>query len=156
MPLFLSTHTNKIDKKGRVSVPAQFRSALADQSFQGLVLFRSNSYECLEGFAWSYMQELSERLDDFDFFSSEQDNLATAIFSEAIQLPLDGDGRIILPDHLISFACLDVQVSFVGLGLKFQIWSPEKFFQRREEARSIVKSEGLTIPQVKKSLGAER
>lgn len=147
MPLFLSTHINKVDKKGRVSVPASFRAAIEDQSFQGVVLFRSNNHDCLEGFAYSYMEELGERLDNFDLFSSEQDDLATAIFADAVQLPLDGDGRIILPEGLTGFAGLQGQAAFVGLGQKFQIWNPDLLEVRRSAARQAVRSNSLTVPK---------
>lgn len=147
LALFLSTHENKIDKKGRVSVPASFRAELSEESFQGVVLFRSNVHSCLEGFAWSYMQEIGQRLDHFDLFSAEQDDLATSIFGTAVQLPLDGDGRIILPKDLIDFATLDGKASFVGMGAKFQIWNPLSFEKRREVARQSVQSKALTIPK---------
>ena len=104
MALFLSTYTNKVDRKGRVSVPAPFRASLAGEAFQGIVLFRSNHHVCLEGFGYSAMEELGSRLDHFDLFSAEQDDMATAIFGAAVQLPFDGDGRIILPADLIGFA----------------------------------------------------
>ncbi len=147
MALFLSTHQNKIDKKGRVSVPASFRAQLSEESFQGLVLFRSNVHSCLEGFSFSYMQEIGSRLDDFDLFSAEQDDLATSIFGTAVQLSMDGDGRIILPQDLIDFASLDEKAAFVGMGAKFQIWNPANFEQRRDVARQAVQSKGLTIPK---------
>ena len=148
MALFLSTHTNKIDKKGRISVPAAFRAELSEEVFQGVVLFRSNVHQCLEGFAWSYMQEIGKRLDNFDLFSAEQDDLATSIFGTAVQLPLDGDGRIILPSDLIDFSSLGEKASFVGMGSKFQIWDPSNFEQRREVARQSVQSKGMTIPKI--------
>ncbi len=154
MTLFLSTHINKIDKKGRVSVPASFRAELSGESFQGVVLFCSNVHQCLEGFAWSYMQEIGRRLDNFDLFSSEQDDLATSIFGTAVQLPLDGDGRIILPAELVEFSSLQEKASFVGMGAKFQIWNPQSFEQRRETARQAVQSKGLTIPKGISSEGA--
>lgn len=147
MALFLSTHINKIDKKGRVSVPAQWRAGLADQPFQGVVLFPSNTHTALEGFAWSYMEELSGRLDAFDLFSAEQDDLATAVFAQSVQLPFDGDGRVILPADLIDFARLSEGAAFVGMGAKFQIWSPDALSARKTEARDKVKSSGLTIPK---------
>lgn len=130
-----------------MSVPSSFRGELSGEVFQGVVLFRSNAHTCLEGFAWSYMQEIGNRLDNFDLFSAEQDDLATSIFGSAMQLPFDGDGRIILPADLISFAGLDEKVSFVGMGAKFQIWSPKNFEKRREAARKTVQSQGLTLPK---------
>ncbi len=147
MALFLSTHLNKVDKKCRVSVPAQFRAALTGQAFQGVVLFRSNAHGALEGFPWSYMEELSERLDKFDLFSEAQDDLATAVFGEAVQLPFDTDGRIILPESLIKHAGITDSAAFVGLGAKFQIWEPAALEKRRAEARQQVKDKGLTIPK---------
>ena len=155
MALFLSTHENKIDKKGRVSVPASFRAELSEEAFQGVVLFRSNIHNCLEGFAWSYMQEIGKRLDNFDLFSAEQDDLATSIFGTAVQLSMDGDGRIVLPQDLIGFANLTEKASFVGMGAKFQIWSPEMFASRRDVARQAVQSKGLTIPKGEKDRGNE-
>lgn len=147
MTLFLSTYTNKVDRKGRVSVPASFRTALAGESFQGIVLFRSSAHECLEGFAHSAMEELSARLDHFDLFSAEQDDIATAVFGEAVQLPFDGDGRIILPSDLLEFACLGEGASFVGMGRKFQVWNPASFERRKENARKAVQDNGLTLPK---------
>lgn len=147
MTLFLSTFVNKVDRKGRVSVPAGFRTALAGQSFQGVVLFRSSGHDCLEGFGMSRMEELGRRLEALDIFSPDQDDLATAIFGEAMQLPLDGDGRIILPAPLIDYAGLQDQAAFVGLGHKFQIWNPAAFETRRQAARARVKGEGLTLPR---------
>ncbi len=147
MTLFLSTYVNKVDRKGRVSVPAPFRAALSDQAFQGIVLFRSNSHVCLEGFGHSSMQELSSRLDHYDLFSAEQDDMATAIFGQAVQLPFDGDGRIVLPLDLTGFASLEDQAAFVGMGRKFQVWNPAAFEKRKLEARKNVQAKGLTLPR---------
>lgn len=147
MALFLSTYTNRIDKKGRVSVPASFRAELTGEAFQGLVLFKSNTHACLEGFPKSHMEQINSRLDHFDMFSAAQDDLATAIFGSAVQLPLDGDGRIILPEELLNFAGMADQASFVGMGAKFQIWCPRKFADRQLAAREAVQKNGLTLPK---------
>jgi MraZ protein len=146
MALFLSTYINKVDRKGRVSVPAPFRAALAGQSFQGVVLFRSHSHACLEGFGWSTMEEIGGRLDRFALFSDEQDDLATTIFGEAVQLPFDGEGRVLLPQELAAFAGLGENAAFVGMGRKFQVWEPEAYAKRRDSARDSVKKKGLTLP----------
>ena len=147
MALFLSTQINKLDKKGRVSIPAQFRTELADQSFQGVVLLPSKTHKALEGFSWSYMHSISERLDAFDLFSSEQDDLATSVFGLAQQLPFDGDGRITLPSDLIAYAGITEQVGFVGLGHKFQVWDPVHLEERKQKARQAVQDNNLTIPK---------
>lgn len=147
MALFLSTVINKVDKKGRVSVPAPFRAALSDQSFQGIVLIRANAQACLEGFGMGFMEDIGNRLDHFDLFSAEQDDLATAIFGEAVQLPFDGDGRVLLPTDLIDYAGLSDNAAFVGMGKKFQMWNPTAFEKRRAAARDGIKAKGLTLPK---------
>ena len=147
MALFLSTHINKVDKKGRVSVPSQFRAELAAEAFQGVVLFRSHNQPALEGFAWSYMQEISRRLENFDLFSAEQDDLAMTVFGDSVQLAFDGEGRIVLPVELMEFAGVVERAAFVGLGNKFQIWDADILAKRREEARRTVRDRGLTLPK---------
>ncbi len=147
MPLFLSTYVNKIDKKGRISVPAGFRTALAGQSFQGVVLFRAPNQPCLEGFDYATMEELSNRLDHFDLFSAAQDDLATAIFSDSVPCPFDSEGRIMVPSALLDYADITENATFVGLGRKFQIWDEGKFTARKSQARENVARQGLTIPQ---------
>lgn len=149
MALFLSTHTNKVDAKGRVSVPAGFRATLTDQSFQGVVLIPSNKFAALEGFGMSMMQEISSRLDRFDLFSDTQDDLAAAIFASATPLSFDDTGRIGLPKELLAHAGITDTAVFVGLGNKFQIWEPKAFAARRENAMKQVQTNGLTIPHAK-------
>lgn len=147
MTLFLSTSTHKVDKKGRVSVPAGFRAALAGQSENGIILFASSAHPCLEGFDWAKMNEISARMDHYDLFSDDQDDLATTIFGESVQLFFDGEGRVTLPEHLISAAQLAHQATFVGMGRKFQIWNPALFETRKKAARDAVKSKKLTVPK---------
>lgn len=151
MALFLSTSINKLDRKGRVSLPASFRASLpADGADAGatIVLFKSSAHPCLEGFSWALMEEMSARLDHYDLFSAAQDDLATAIFGEAVPLAVDGDGRIILPADLIAFAGLDDRAAFVGLGRKFQVWEPAALDARRAVARENVRGQGLTLPRL--------
>lgn len=146
MALFLSTFINKIDRKGRVSVPAGFRAALAGDAYQGVVVFKSYTHPALEGFPMAFMAELGARIDRFDLFSADQADLSTAIFGESIQLPFDGEGRIILPQDYLDFCSVGEQIAFVGMGPKFQIWDPVALEARKAAARDAVRGKGLTLP----------
>lgn len=128
-------------------MPAGFRAALAGQSFHGVVLIRSSAHPALEGFGWDMMHELSNRLDEFDIFSDAQDDLATAIFGEAVPLSFDGEGRIVLPVELMEYAGVVEQAAFVGMGRKFQIWEPAALKERQSQARSAIRDKGLTLPR---------
>ncbi len=143
MSLFLSTTVNRIDKKGRASVPSSFRTSLTKPE---IVLFPSPKYDCLEGVDVSFMEKMSARLDDFDMFSDEQDDMAMSIFGESVSLGLDETGRVLIPKSLLTFAGLSEQAAFVGMGKKFQIWSPKALEARQESARSSIRSQKMTIP----------
>jgi MraZ protein len=145
MGLFLSTFVNKVDTKGRVSVPATFRSALAQESFQGLIAFRSYKYNAIECCSYTRMEMLSGSLDNLDMFSDEQDDLTATIFADALQLPFDGDGRIVLPKKLADFANIADRAAFVGRGATFQIWSPESFEKLQSEARERTKDRQVSV-----------
>jgi len=147
MTLFLATYINRLDKKGRVSVPAPFRTSLVSEQFNGVVLIPSHQHDALEGFSYNTMQELSARLDHYDLFSDAQDDLATTLFGQARPCHMDDTGRIVLPEGLIKHAGLTDQVAFVGMGRKFQIWSPERLADRQNAAREKIKSQKLTLPR---------
>ena len=69
MRLFLSQYTNKIDSKGRVSVPADFRVSLRTQFFNGIIAFRSFKFKTIEALDYERMQKIADSIDDLDFFS---------------------------------------------------------------------------------------
>lgn len=137
MALFLDSHVHKIDRKGRVSVPAQFRAALLNQSFAGVIAFPSFRENCnaIEACGMDRMDQLSESLDDLDPFSDEQNDMAAVIFGAAVQLPFDGEGRIMLPDRLIEGAGIVDRTVFVGCGQTFQMWAPDAHAEFALKAR---------------------
>ena len=146
MAVFIGTFENKIDRKGRVSVPAPFRLTLAGQSFQGIVAFRSYRAAAIEACGIDFMERLNDSMSALDFFSDAQDDLAATIFADSQQLPFDGDGRVMLPGQLAEHAGITERAAFVGKGPIFQIWQPAALVRYKEEARARAKSQGLTLP----------
>jgi MraZ protein len=146
--LFLSTVVNKVDRKGRVSVPAGMRAALSSQPFQGIVAFRSFRDPAIEGWSIDRLNRLADSLDEMELFSEGQEDLA-AIFADAHQLPFDGEGRIILPEILARHAGITGDAAFVGRGATFQIWNPATFEAHAEKARERVKNQ-TTLPRLRR------
>lgn len=137
--LFLSTYHNRIDKKGRVSIPAQFRAVLASQEFPGIVAYASPINPCIEGCGMNRIMKLNQRMERFDPYSEERDAFATTIFGESVQLAFDPEGRITLPQELISEAGLSDLATIVGKGEIFEIWEPKSFEAHAKRARELVK-----------------
>ena len=145
MALFLSTYTNKVDKKGRVSVPAAFRAAIGGQNFHGIVAFRSYRLPAIEAFSIDRMERLSTSLDALDLFSDTQDDLAATIFADSRPLPFDGEGRILLPKEFADYARIKAEAAFVGRGATFQVWEPKAFQSHQADARKRALAEGTTL-----------
>jgi MraZ protein len=132
--LFLSTFVNKVDRKGRVSVPATFRAAVADQSFPGIVVFPSFKYEALDASGIKRMEEMTARQNTLDEFSDEHENIGM-LFAMSQALPFDTEGRIVLPENLSQYAHITESAAFVGLGRSFQIWEPNRFADHQASLR---------------------
>ena len=150
MALFLSTTINKIDSKGRVSVPVAFRNELAGQDLVALPAFKFNALQC-GGLDW--MERLSDSVNEYDMFSDEQDDLSATLFATAKRLSFDGDGRIVLPEPLIEHAGLTDQAAFIGRGKLFEIWNPAAFDAHQGAARQRVAERKLTLPATKDTRG---
>lgn len=143
MTSFLSTFVNKIDRKGRVSVPAPFRSALAGETFQGLIAYPSLTQPTIEAFGRTVLermaaQRLNQSLEGGNFerelIGSDRDDVIETIMAMSSEIPFDGEGRIILPQPLARHAGLTDQAAFVGRGTRIQIWAPEAFERHQAEA----------------------
>ncbi len=137
MALFLSTYPKKIDSKGRVSVPSQFRAVLASESYNGVVIYSSFIHPCIEACSMSRIEMLSRRIESLDPFSEERDAFAAAIMGGSMQLPFDGEGRITLPELLLKEIGVNTDAIFVGKGETFEIWEPRAFLEHARAARQF-------------------
>lgn len=157
MTHFLGSHQNRLDAKGRVSVPAPFRAALrgqnggdqsgGDHNGMGPVVLRpSHTHPCIEAWPAAVFQQLATPLESLDLFSDAHDDLAAALYADAYPVDADKEGRIVLPETLVAHAGLTDAVVFMGLGRIFQIWEPSAAERRRAEARDRARLKGLTLP----------
>ena len=139
--LFLSTFENRIDKKGRLSVPAPFRAVL-ERRRDPLYLFKSLTEPCLEGCGPERIGQIVDAIDSMDSLSVEVATLQTML-SSAQEMKLDGEGRMMLSADFIDFAKLDGMALFAGIGRSFQIWLPARYRERENAARSRARTDGL-------------
>ena len=134
MGLFLSCYENRLDTKGRVSVPAAFRSSLTDENFAGVVLYRSFTNNCIEGLSMSRMEKIANATDKMGIFDNELDNISALVFADAHPLQFDVTGRIIIPSELLKHANIQDTALFVGRGNSFQIWNPSDFMKIQQNS----------------------
>ena len=141
--MFLSTYENKLDKKGRVSVPASFRSYLSNLGYNGIICYPSFNNNCIEAWPQDRIEKISNAIDSLNPFEEKKDYFATSILSESINLQFDTEGRILITTKLLKHAKIKSNILFVGQGKTFQIWEPtsyEKFKVTAKKKSNIYRS----------------
>ena len=156
MTQFLGTHKGKLDKKGRISVPAQFRAVLEALGTQDIVLFPSFRHPCIEVWPQPAFAALSAGHTRLDIFSDQSDNLAAALFASAHPARPDGEGRLVLPEDLVAEAGLSDAISFIGANQCFQIWDTDRALAHIREARARARDFRLTLPSPARGAGEAR
>jgi MraZ protein len=149
MDRFVSNFTNRLDAKGRVSIPASFRAVLARDGYEGLWLTPSLDNEALDAGGHALLGEIDRLLGGFAPHSEEADALSMALLGTSETLKTDAEGRIVLTESLKFYAGITSEVTFVGQGHKFQIWEPERFRAHLEDARAKAR-------ELRRRIGATR
>ena len=118
--MFLSSYENKLDKKGRVSVPATFRSHLSSLGYNSFISYPSFNHAALECCSQDRIEKLTNTIDTLNPFEDKRDYFATSILSESVSLQFDSEGRVSLPKKLLDHAKIKSNILFVGLGKLFK------------------------------------
>lgn len=136
MDRFLSSAINKVDAKGRVSVPASFRAIVQKQGHTELYATRQLEIPALEVGGPERLKLFEERIAQEDPLLQAADDLAYYYYGDGAFLKLDQDGRITINDFIREHTGITTEAAFVGKGLVFQIWEPERFHAYGAEVRA--------------------
>lgn len=136
MDRFLSNAVNRIDSKGRVSVPAHFRAVLAKRNEGELYALRALDIPALDVGGLDLLDRYEARIAQEDPFAQATDDMSFFCHGDGAFLKLDGDGRIMVTDFMRAHTGIETEVAFVGRGQFFQMWEPARFHTYREEARA--------------------
>ena len=147
MNRFVSNITLRLDSKGRVSIPASFRTVLGRDGFDGLYCYPALDRPAIDAGGNALISEIEALIGRFTPFSEEREQFALALYGTSETLKVDGEGRVVLSDTLKRHAGITDAVTFVGLGHKFQIWEPGRFRAQLAEATGTVRA-------LKKQLGS--
>ena len=139
MNRFVSHYTLRLDSKGRVSIPAPFRSVLSRDGFDGLYCYPALDRPAIDAGGNALMGEIESLIARFAPFSEQREQFATALYGTSETLRVDGEGRVVLTEALKAHAEIADSVAFVGLGHKFQIWEPGRFRTELAEATDKVR-----------------
>jgi MraZ protein len=140
MNRFVSTHVQRLDAKGRVSVPASFRAVLVRDGFDGLYCYPAFDRPALDAGGNGLLAEVEALIGGFPPYSEQREQFSLALYGTSQTLKIDGEGRIVLTDALKAHAGIGGTAMFVGLGHKFRIWEPGRFRAELTEATEKVRA----------------
>jgi MraZ protein len=140
MDRFVSNHTLRLDAKGRVSVPASFRTVLTRDGFDGLYCYPALDRPALDAGGKALFAEIEALMAGFPHYSEQREQFSLALYGTSETLKIDGEGRVVLTDALKAHAGISEAVIFVGLGHKFRIWEPGRFHAELTEATDKVRA----------------
>jgi MraZ protein len=136
MDRFLSNAVNRIDAKGRVSVPAHFRSVVQKRGYSELYALRALDMPTLDVGGLDLLDRYEQRIALEDPFLQTADDMSFFCHGDGAFLKLDQDGRITVTDFIREHTGISSDVAFVGRGTFFQMWEPDRLKAYGAEARA--------------------
>ncbi|HTV69747.1 MAG TPA: division/cell wall cluster transcriptional repressor MraZ [Rhizobiaceae bacterium] len=136
MDRFLSSAVNRIDAKGRVSVPAHFRLLLQKRGIQEIYALRALDEPAVNLGGPDLLDRFEQRISQEDPLLEKADDMSLYFYGDGTLLKLDQDGRLTMSDFIREHTGITAEVSFVGRGHYFQIWEPTRFETHRNDARA--------------------
>jgi len=135
MSRFLSNATNRIDTKGRVSVPAGFRAVLSERGIQELYCLQDFIYPAISVGGPDLLDRYERQIASVDPFSSDANRMSLLIHGGGVFMRLDAEGRLMVSDFIRDFTGISSEVTFVGRSDHFQLWQPQAFHEAQAAAR---------------------
>ena len=133
--MFRGRYEHTIDRKGRIAIPVKFREVL-EEEYAGQPLIVTNLENCLVAYPFSEWTRFEERAVDIPSTDSRAQSWLRFFMAAAVECPLDGQGRILLPNHLRHHASLDRVAILSSMGRRFEIWCKERLQLELARAQS--------------------
>jgi MraZ protein len=134
--MFIGEYQHTLDEKGRIAIPVKFRRELE----KGAVVTRGLDH-CLTIYTADEWQKLATRLADLPMGSANTRAFARLMLAGAMDVSVDAQGRVMVPDYLRSYATLGKKVVLAGLYNRLEVWDSvkwEEFKSRTEIASSDI------------------
>lgn len=126
--MFLGEYQHSLDAKGRVILPSKFRARLD----RGCVLTKGQDL-CLSVYPPEEWERVANQLTAASQASQQARNFTRLMFSGASEELPDRQGRVTVPEHLRRYANLERDVTVIGVGARFEIWSREAWDRHRQD-----------------------
>lgn len=131
--MFIGEFNHSLDIKGRIALPKKFRSDLE----KGLVITKG-----LDNCLWIYTMEewenLAKKLINLPISQSDTRAFSRMMLAGAMDVNLDSQGRIVIPEYLRTYANINKKVIIAGLYDRLELWDQDKWDEYKSKTESKV------------------
>ena len=148
--MFRGRYEHTMTKTGRVSIPSKFREVLRKNNSEET--FVITNFDCyLVAYPMREWSELERKLSKISLTDSEATSSIRYLMGNAVDCPIDNQGRVLIPQSLRSYASIETEVVLVGMLKKIEIWSRETWekengsgaFENFKQSREVLAQYGL-------------
>lgn len=118
--MLIGEYTHTLDEKNRMSLPVKFRKEIGNS-----VVIAPGLDNCLSLFTVKEWQKISSKLSDSSMLASDNRSFSRFMFGQAVDVGVDSQGRILIPENLKNRSKLSSKVVVIGVQNRVEIWNEE-------------------------------
>ncbi len=131
--MFLGSFKYSVDKKGRLSIPANFKKYVNEAANETFVMTRG-IVQCIDVYPQDFWKdEVLSRINQIDDFDNEEASFKRLLLELAAENKLDAQSRLLVPKNLLEFAGIEKEVFILGQNKKIEIWNPDTYENQKKE-----------------------
>ena len=149
-------NTVSLDAKGRISIPARYRTDFKSQNQNKIVVTKDPQYPSLKLYSGNEWDSISKKLQSLQGLDPIVRNIQWTILGNAYQTDVDINGRMLIrvPNDLQKYAEIEEekQIALVGMGNKFEIWNINNWEMRQTGGSLSTEILDVVLPESIKSM----
>ncbi len=130
--MFRGIHTVNLDAKGRMAIPTRYRQRLMGIAAGKLIITIDPEEACLLLYPQPVWEEIEAKIAALPSLNKIARRLQRLLIGHAVEVDMDGNGRILVATPLRDYASLNKQMVLLGQGQKFELWDEKSWKTRRD------------------------
>jgi len=129
MTIFTGEFDCKVDIKGRILIPAEFRRQMGNVEAYRFIITKALNEQCLELFTIEEWERMNKSIqENIETLGSEHKQLLLEFRLSATEVECDQKGRVLIPERLLKQVEIEKEAVLLGCFGKIEIWSPEMYY----------------------------
>ncbi|MBA1276944.1 MULTISPECIES: division/cell wall cluster transcriptional repressor MraZ [Pseudomonadaceae] len=149
--MFRGANAISLDAKGRLAMPSRYRDELVSRCEGQLIITIDAVDRCLCIYPLPEWEQIEAKLRELPSLNEESRRLQRLLIGNAVDLEMDGSGRVLVPPRLREYAGLDKRAMLVGQLNKFSLWNEDDWNAQADADLAAIKQPGA-LPEALRDL----